>query len=72
MFRIRALFLDSGMEDPFALSVLSGTSWLPVKKLRIWKSWKANFEYRTPIHLFPLLIAHALQLFKRNYRTSTN
>jgi hypothetical protein len=63
MFRIRALFLDSGMEDPWGMSVMAGTSFTS-KEVADMEELESKLRVSKIIHLFPLLIAHATTLSK--------
>lgn len=63
MFRIRALFLDSGMEDPWGMSVMAGTSFTS-KEVADMEELESKLRVSKIIHLFPLLIAHATTLAK--------
>ncbi len=63
MFRIRALFLDSGMEDPWGMSVMAGTSFTS-KEVADMEELESKLRVEKIMHLFPLLMAHAVTLSK--------
>lgn len=63
MFRIRALFLDSGVEDPWGMSVMAGTSFTSTEIAQKEES-ESRRRVEEVIHLFPLFIAYATTLSK--------
>lgn len=63
MFRIRALFLDSGVEDPWGMSVMAGTAFTSAEMAKK-EEIESKLRVQKIIHLFPLFIAYSTSIAK--------